>query len=126
MALYRRLAGIESQDEIERFAAEMIDRFGPLPPEVEHLFAVVAIKQLCRAAQIEKIEAGPKGGTISFRNNQFPNAGALVRLISEHQGTMKVRPDHKVVVARDWPSPDSRLKGVRNLVGQLAKLAAAA
>jgi transcription-repair coupling factor (superfamily II helicase) len=126
MALYRRLAGIESQDEIERFAAELIDRFGPLPPEVEHLFAVVAIKQLCRAAQIEKIEAGPKGGTISFRNNQFPNAGALVRLISEHQGTMKVRPDHKVVVARDWPSPDSRLKGVRSLVGQLAKLAAAA
>ncbi len=126
MALYRRLAGIESQEDIERFAAEMIDRFGPLPPEVDHLLAVVAIKQLCRSAQIEKVEAGPKGGTISFRNNQFANPIALVRLISDHQGTMKVRPDQKIVVSRDWPTPEARLKGVRALVGQLAKLAVAA
>jgi transcription-repair coupling factor (superfamily II helicase) len=126
MALYRRLAGIESADEIESFAAELIDRFGPLPGEVKHLLDIVAIKQLCRAAQVEKIEAGPKGGTIAFRNNQFPNATALVRLISEHQGTMKVRPDQKVVVSREWPSAEDRLKGVRALVGQLARLAAAA
>ena len=126
MALYRRLAAIESQDEIESFAAELIDRFGPLPGEVKHLLDVVAIKQLCRAAQVEKVEAGPKGGTISFRNNTFVNAGALVRMIAEHDGTMKVRPDQKVVVSRDWPTPESRLKGVRNLVSQLAKLAAAA
>lgn len=126
MALYRRLAGIESADEIESFAAELIDRFGPLPGEVKHLLDIVAIKQLCRAAQVEKIEAGPKGGTIGFRNNQFPNAPALVRMISEHRGTMKVRPDQKVVVSREWPTPEDRLKGVRALVGQLARLAAAA
>ncbi|MBV8779220.1 MAG: transcription-repair coupling factor, partial [Alphaproteobacteria bacterium] len=126
MALYRRLAGIETADAIESFAAELIDRFGPLPGEVQHLLEVVAIKQLCRAAQVEKIEAGPKGGTIGFRNNSFPNASGLVRLIAEHGGTMKVRPDQKVVVSRDWPTPESRLKGVRALIGTLAKLAAAA
>jgi transcription-repair coupling factor (superfamily II helicase) len=126
MALYRRLAAIESQDEIDSFAAELIDRFGTMPGEVKHLLEIVAIKQLCRAAQVEKVEAGPKGGTIGFRNNTFPNAGALVRLIAEHDGTMKVRPDQKVVVSRDWPTPETRLKGVRNLVSQLAKLAAAA
>ena len=59
---------------IERFAAELIDRFGPLPDEVQHLLKIVAIKQLCRVAQVEKIDAGPKGGTITFRNNAFPNA----------------------------------------------------
>jgi transcription-repair coupling factor (superfamily II helicase) len=126
MALYRRLAAIETQADIESFAAELIDRFGPLPGEVQHLLEVVAIKQLCRAAQVEKVEAGPKGGTIGFRNNTFPNAGALVRFIAEHERTMKVRPDQKVVVARDWPTPEQRLKGVRALVGQLARLAAAA
>ncbi|MBV9693307.1 MAG: DEAD/DEAH box helicase, partial [Alphaproteobacteria bacterium] len=126
MSLYRRLAGIESREDIERFAAELIDRFGPLPDEVKHLLDIVAIKHLCRTAQVEKIEAGPKGATIAFRGNQFPNPGALVRLIAEHQGTMKVRPDQKVVVARDWPSPEQRLKGAAALVGQLAKLAKAA
>jgi len=126
MSLYRRLATIETREEIERFAAELIDRFGKLPEEVQHLFAIVAIKQLCRVAQVEKIEAGPKGGTIAFRNNQFPNPLALVRLISQHQGTMKVRPDQRIVVTRDWPTPEARLKGAQALVGQLAKLAVAA
>jgi len=126
MSLYRRLAAIESREDIDRFAAELIDRFGPLPEEVKQLLEIVAIKQLCRVALVEKIDAGPKGGTIAFRGNQFPNPMALVALINEHSGTMKVRPDQKVVVSRDWPSPESRLDGVKNLIGQLANLAAKA
>jgi transcription-repair coupling factor (superfamily II helicase) len=126
MALYRRLAELEDVRAIESFAAELIDRFGPLPEEVGHLLKIVAIKHLCRVAMVEKIEAGPKGATITFRNNTYPNAGALVRLIAEHAGTMKVRPDQKVVVMRDWPSAESRLKGAEALLNQLARLAKAA
>ncbi|HUO88369.1 MAG TPA: transcription-repair coupling factor [Rhizomicrobium sp.] len=126
MGLYRRLASVETREDIDRFAAELIDRFGPLPDEVKHLFDIVAIKQLCRIALVEKVDAGPKGGTIAFRGNQFPNPPALIDLINAHSGTMKVRPDQKIVVARDWPTPDERLKGVQALVGQLAKLAVAA
>jgi transcription-repair coupling factor (superfamily II helicase) len=126
MALYRRLAGIETRDDIERFAAELIDRFGPLPEEVRHLFEIVAIKQLCRAASVEKVEAGPKGGTIAFRHNTFANPLALVRFIGAQHGTMKVRPDQKIVVSRDWPTPEARLKGVQAVLSQLVKLAEAA
>jgi len=126
MALYRRLATLEDGAEIERFAAELIDRFGKLPDEVTHLLEIVAIKRLCRIALVEKIEAGPKGATLTFRNSQFPNPVGLVRLINEHQSTMKVRPDQKVVISRDWPTPALRLKGAQNLLGQLAKIAQAA
>ncbi|HWU27212.1 MAG TPA: transcription-repair coupling factor, partial [Rhizomicrobium sp.] len=126
MALYRRLAGLESRADIDRFAAELIDRFGPLPEEVKHLLEIVAIKALCRAALVEKIDAGPKGAILSFRNNTFPNPGGLVRLIAHHQQTMKVRPDQKVVIARNWPTPESRLKGTQSVLSELAKLAEAA
>ncbi len=126
MALYRRLAEIVDAPGTDAFAAELIDRFGPLPAEVKHLLKIVAIKHLCRAALVEKIEAGPKGATLSFRNNVFPNAAGLVRLITEHRGTMHVRPDQKLVVMRDWPSPEDRLKGAEALVGQLARLASEA
>ncbi|MBS0472192.1 MAG: transcription-repair coupling factor [Proteobacteria bacterium] len=125
MALYRRLAGLDTREDIDRFAAELIDRFGPLPLEVKHLLDIVAIKQLCRIALVEKIDAGPKGGTVSFRGNQFPNPLALVKLINANPSSMKVRPDQKVVVTRDWPTPETRLSGVKSLMGQLAKLAAA-
>jgi transcription-repair coupling factor (superfamily II helicase) len=123
MALYRRLSDIETRADIDRFAAEMIDRFGSLPDEVKHLLEVVAIKQLCRIANVEKVEAGPKGATIGFRGNQFVNAAGLIGLISSHQGTMKVRPDQKVVISRNWPEPEDRLKGVKAVLSQLAKLA---
>jgi transcription-repair coupling factor (superfamily II helicase) len=124
MSLYRRLAGIETREDIDRFAAELIDRFGPLPDEVKHLFEIVTIKQLAKQAGVEKIDAGPKGGTIAFRNNQFANPVKLIQFINQHSGTMKVRPDQKIVVARDWPTPDDRLTGAKALLTQLAKLAA--
>ncbi|HEY2010148.1 MAG TPA: transcription-repair coupling factor [Rhizomicrobium sp.] len=123
MSLYRRLAGIETRADIDRFAAELIDRFGPLPDEVRHLFEIITIKQLAKQAGVEKIDAGPKGGTIAFRGNAFANPVKLVQFISAHSGTMKVRPDQKVVVTRDWPTPEDRLAGAKALLGQLAKLA---
>ncbi|MBV9550524.1 MAG: transcription-repair coupling factor [Alphaproteobacteria bacterium] len=124
MSLYRRLSGIETREEIDRFAAEMIDRFGPLPEEVKHLFEIVFIKQLAKAAGVERIDAGPKGGTLAFRGNAFAQPLKLVQFIAAHSGTMKVRPDQKVVVTRDWGTADQRLAGVKALLGQLAKLAA--
>src|SRR6185437_6943216 len=86
MSLYRRLSSLETRADIDAFAAELIDRFGPLPEEVKHLFEIVAIKQLALAAGVEKIDAGPKGGTIAFRNNHFGNPAALIQLINRHSG----------------------------------------
>ncbi len=126
MSLYRRLAGIETATDIDRFAAELIDRFGPLPDEVRHLFEIVTIKQLAKQAGVEKIDAGPKGGTVAFRGNNFANPMKLIQFINQHSGTMKVRPDQKIVVTRDWPTPDARLAGAKALLTQLAKLAKAA
>ncbi len=123
MSLYRRLSSIETREEIDRFAAELIDRFGPLPDEVKHLFEIVFIKQLAKAAGVEKIDAGPKGGIVSFRNNAFAQPIKLVQFIAQHSGTMKVRPDQKIVVTRDWATPDDRLAGAKALLAQLAKLA---
>ncbi|HUZ31548.1 MAG TPA: transcription-repair coupling factor, partial [Xanthobacteraceae bacterium] len=82
LALYRRLSEIEDDRDIEAFAAELVDRFGPLPPEVEHLLSVVGIKALCRRANVEKIEVGPKGAALSFRDNIFANPEGLIAYIA--------------------------------------------
>ena len=124
LALYRRLAEIADDEMIESFAAELIDRFGPLPPEVHTLLKIVAVKRLCRIAQVEKIDAGPKGATISFRKNQFPQPQKLIGWISINQKTAKVRPDQKVVIMREWATPEERLSGVHQVLTKLAELAA--
>ncbi|NTI48534.1 transcription-repair coupling factor [Agrobacterium rhizogenes] len=123
MALYRRLGEITEIKEIDGFGAEMIDRFGPMPIEVQHLLKIVYIKSLCRIANVEKLDAGPKGVVVQFRNKEFPNPTNLVGYIAK-QGTMaKIRPDHSVFLTRDLPTPEKRLQGAAVVMTQLAELA---
>ena len=124
LGLYRRLALLVDRSEIEGFAAELVDRFGSLPQEVENLLQIVAIKRLCRDAGVEKVEAGPKGAVVSFHQDQVANPEALIMFIQSQPGTVKLRPDHKLVYRRRWEDPKARVGGVRRLMGDLAKLAA--
>src|SRR5258705_7378270 len=71
LSLYRRLADLETDEEIDNFAAEMRDRFGVLPDEVRYLFKVAAIKAYCRRANCEKVDSVPKGAVDSFLDNNF-------------------------------------------------------
>jgi transcription-repair coupling factor (superfamily II helicase) len=123
LALYRRLSEIEDDRDIEAFAAELVDRFGPLPPEVEHLLSVVGIKALCRRANVEKIDVGPKGAALSFRDNIFANPEGLIAYIAKHPEGARVRPDQKVVFFDEWDAPAQRLKGAAGILRTLVGIA---
>ncbi|WP_421781667.1 TRCF domain-containing protein [Kiloniella litopenaei] len=125
LGLYRRLSSLTERSEIDGFAAELIDRFGDLPEEVENLLQVMLIKGLCKQSGVEKVDAGPKGAVVSFRNDTFENPSALIMFIQEQVGTVKIRPDHKLVYRRAWDDAASRLKGVKMMMEELVKLAKA-
>jgi len=123
LALYRRLAEIEDDRAIEAFAAELVDRFGPLPDEVEYLLQVVAIKSLCRRANVERIEVGPKGAVLALRDNGFNNPDGLIAYIAKHPAGARVRPDMKVVFFDEWDTPPARLKGATDILRSLVSIA---
>ncbi len=123
MSLYRRIGDIGTRADIDALAAEMIDRFGPLPEEVDHLLAVINVKAYCRRAGVEKIEAGQKGAIISFRKDRFSNPAGLIEFISSQGKVCKLRPDHKLVYLAKWDTVISRLKGTQILARGLAKIA---
>ena len=123
LGLYRRLSAVEKRADIDSFAAELVDRFGPLPDEVQHLLDVMEIKGHCRTAGIAKVDAGPKGAVITLYKNTFANPEGLISLIQGSRGVLKVQPDQRLVYRADWDLPDARLKGVRALVQQFAGIA---
>jgi transcription-repair coupling factor (superfamily II helicase) len=123
LALYRRLAELEDDRDIEAFGAELVDRFGPLPDEVGHLLQVVAIKALCRRANVERIEVGPKGAVLAFRDNIFANPEGLIAYIAKHPEGARVRPDMKVVFFDEWETPPARLKGAAGILRNLVLIA---
>lgn len=125
LGLYRRLAHLVEAPEVEAFAAELIDRFGPIPDAVENLLQVIGIKQLCRRAGVEKVDAGPKGAVLTLHENRYANPEGLVAYIQNQAGTVKLRPDQKLVFMRVWDDARIRLRGVRRLMEELADLAEA-
>jgi transcription-repair coupling factor (superfamily II helicase) len=125
MQLYRQLGDLKDAREIDAAGAELIDRFGRLPEEVEALLKVILVKALCRAANVEKVDAGPKGAVITLRNSEFPNPAGLVQMVSDPGMAVRIKPDQKLVFAREWPNAASRLKGTAAILNRMAKLAEA-
>ena len=124
LGLYRRLAELGSDQEIDAFAAEMIDRFGPLPVEAENLLQVVALKNLCKSSGVERLEIGPKGAVIAFKDNRFARPDKLVEFITKRPNLVTLRPDHRLVYRQDWAQEKSRMNGVKRLMQNLVSMAA--
>jgi transcription-repair coupling factor (superfamily II helicase) len=122
MQLYRRLGDLTDAREIDAVGAELIDRFGPLPEEVEALLKVILVKALCRQANVEKVDSGSKGAVITLRNNEFANPEGLVQLLADPGEQARVRPDQKIVFARNWPTPEARLRGTAAILTRMARL----
>ena len=123
LALYRRVSEAEKSADREALASELIDRFGPIPQEAEQLLKVVGIKGLCREANVSKLDVGPKGAVITFRNDTFNNPMGLVRFIPTRPD-WKLRPDQKLLVKGEWPDAASRLNAADKIMRELARLAA--
>lgn len=120
LGLYRRLSSLSTKVELEGFAAELIDRFGKLPKEVNTLLLVVRIKSMCRRAGISKLDAGPKGATLQFHNDKFASPQGLVEFIQDQNGQAKVK-DNKIVIRRDWRTDNEKIKGTYGIARDLAE-----
>jgi transcription-repair coupling factor (superfamily II helicase) len=125
MGLYRRLGELEDRRAVDEFAAEMIDRFGKLPDETANLLKIVETKLNCRTACIAKLDIGGKGAVVTFADSGFPDLPGLLAYVDRLKGAAKLRPDSKMVVARDWPTAEARLNGALQLSRGLARVVAA-
>jgi transcription-repair coupling factor (superfamily II helicase) len=124
MGLYRRIGALANQAEVDSFAAELVDRFGKMPPEAEFLLNTVALKVLCRAAGVDRIDAGEKAVVLSLHDNKFAKPDKLIAWLQKNAPLVRLRPDHRVIVQRAWNDERQRLSGVTSIVSSLAKLAA--
>ena len=122
LSLYRRIAGLNDMSEIDAILAELIDRFGVMPDSVRNLFAVIEIKQLCKLSNVEKIDAGPKGLSIGFRDNSFANPEQLVGWIAAQQGRVQLRGDHRLIIKQTLPQASGRAPVCKGIVQELVAL----
>jgi transcription-repair coupling factor (superfamily II helicase) len=120
MGLYRRLNDARDQAEIEAHAAEMIDRFGPLPQPTANLVKLIEIKHQAIVANIAKIDVGARGTLVTFHRDDFPDPAGLLAWVDRVGEDAKLRPDMKLVLSRAWGDPQSRLNGLFQLTKGLS------
>ena len=84
---------------------------------------LVLIKALCRKANVEKLDAGPKGATLAFRGNAFANPTGLVKWVTAQGSMARVRPDMRIVIADDYENLADRLGGTLKVMREIAKIA---
>jgi transcription-repair coupling factor (superfamily II helicase) len=124
LGLYRRVASMDSEADINSFAAELVDRFGPVPEEVQHLISVLNMKLLCKQTGIERIDCGPKGAVLSFHLNSFAKPEALLTHVMKNPRTLKLRPDQKLVFSHEWAGDEQKLGVIKKELEQIAALLA--
>ena len=114
--IYRHLAILKTQEEIDIYTAEMIDRFGSYPLEVEYLLIVLKLKQKAKQINVDKIDVGTKAITFSFRDNQCKNPDKLFEFVELNKLFVKIRPDHKLLVSKEFKDIKEQLKFIDELL----------
>ena len=122
LGLYKRIGDLQDKNAVLDMREELIDRFGQIPQEVENLLKTVEIKQLCRLANIEKVEAGAKGILLMFHNNYFPKPDNLIDFIQKQFGTIKIRPDQKLFIEHNLENYTTRVNVLMSYIKKLVEL----
>ena len=121
LSLYRRLSELETEDERDGFATELVDRFGTMPLEVHQLIEVQGLKALCKKAGIEKLGITPSGAVITFKQELAPDPMKLINLMQSAPAIYRLRPDGKFMVAGNWVNDKQKLAGARNAINNIIK-----
>ena len=96
--------------------AELVDRFGKLPNEVENLFKLIEIKILCIKNNIEQIEFGRKGVLFSFYKNTPKNPEKILKIGLSKDKQITIRSDQKVFYDFLGNINDNRFVIVKNII----------
>lgn len=121
LSLYRRLGELDTDDERDGYAAELVDRFGPMPLEVIQLIDVAGLKALCRQAGVEKLAITPNGAILTFKHELAPDPMKLIKLVQNQPAIYRLRPDGKMMVNGNWTTDSQKLKGGKQALETIIK-----
>ena len=102
LSLYRRLSLSHSDEEVEAIREELIDRFGKIPMEVEHLLEVIKVKILLTRLSIKKFEENPSQLVLTFDESTQVSPQRVVEFVRQGEGQYRFTPESKLII-EGWP-----------------------
>ena len=119
LILYKRIAGERSEDGLRELEVEMIDRFGPLPPQAKTLLRITARKLRAAPLGIRKIDLGAGGGRVTFGETASVDPARVVALLQSQPPRFGLDGEHRLRVRWELPDLDARLDAIDHIVAAL-------
>ena len=102
LEMYKRMASVREEGELDAVRAELLDRYGELPEQVENLFAVTRFRMLCRSVGITEVLSA--GTMIRFSPAVLPESRDLRRQ-RLYPGSRVNRQTHQLFLPRPMTAP---------------------
>ncbi len=126
LVLYKRLASTRDEEDVERIRDEILDRYGSLPEEAEHLVRVIRLKLQARRLGIVAVDLSHGDLVLSVAERTRIDPKRLLDLLAREQGTIRVTPDHKILAPAPEAGGAALFEAAQSLLGELAPTAEAA
>ncbi len=120
LVLYKRIASVQSGQELDDLQVEMIDRFGLLPDPAKNLFRIGALKLKAGPMGIRKIELGSREGRILFSDTPDIDTARLIELIQTQSQHYRFDGVNKLRLFGDFATPAARFDKVQQVLDLLA------
>ena len=121
LSLYKRIAAADSATALDELAAEIHDRFGPLPPAAQNLLRITKLKLSARALGVRRLDLGPQGGTVTFEERAAIEPATVVRLIQKHPREFRLEGPLKLRVSRALSAEGERFDYAAQLLKRLGE-----
>jgi transcription-repair coupling factor (superfamily II helicase) len=119
LTLYKRISAARDVAALRELQVEMIDRFGLLPEQAKHLFAIAELKLDATALGIRKLDLGNKGGRIQFVEKPNVDPMSVIRLIQGQPKHYRMDGPDKLRITLELPDPALRFNAARGLLTTL-------
>ncbi|MGB5132383.1 MAG: TRCF domain-containing protein, partial [Steroidobacteraceae bacterium] len=119
LQLYKRMAGAADAAQLDELQAEMIDRFGPLPPPARTMFRVHHLKLRATALGIRRLEIGASAGVVEFAAEHRVDPARVIRLVQKSGGRFRLDGSHRLRMKLDAADGPARLATADQLLGAL-------
>ncbi len=120
LVLYKRIAAAADAEALDELAAEMIDRFGPLPTPIDNLYRVTRLKLAAAALGLKRLDVGPQGGLVDFGTEHHVEPLTVMKLLQKEAKTYRLDGPSRLRFTRKAELPAERFKVAAELLAALA------
>ena len=120
LRLYKRIASVSDAERLSDLRAEMVDRFGPLPPPAESLFRITALKLRAAPLGITRLEVGPTAGLVQFAEDHRVDPARVIALVQGQPDRYRLEGSHRLRFRKDSEDGAARFRTAERLVTRFA------